>query len=216
MENIPRGLSQEDWKFLGEKLKKEDFIASSRYPLRWIIAARGHKRAADILYQIASKAIERRTLEGKELEYWLDAELLPDYFLLAGYALECILKGFLLATHPEYVKNEETLAKSILTHDLADLCKLCTIPVPPEKSKYLDYLTKHLYWGKYPVPTKLENMPNPLDDNFPGISSAETERLKEFVDKIYEKGFAMLNAERESSKEGNFTEERVIISVSVP
>jgi hypothetical protein len=86
-----------------EERRKSAFLAACRWPLSWLRPARRHKRAADILYEIAHDAYERdmarwltevkdglpgggisRTLEGQELIDHYNIELLEEYLLLAG------------------------------------------------------------------------------------------------------------------------------------
>ena len=55
-------------------------------------------------------------LEREDLRDFLDSQIFSDYLLLAGYALECSLKGLVLA------RKLDTL---ITTHNLAQLCDSC-------------------------------------------------------------------------------------------
>ena len=135
---------EQEQEFIEER-RKFAFLAASQWPLSWFSTAGRHKRAADILYEIAHAAHERkmarmkkqgltswsesRTLEGEELQDCLDSELLSDYLLLAGYALECILKGCLLVMRPELIKNDEKLDSIVTTHKLVQLCRDCKIPL---------------------------------------------------------------------------------------
>ena len=83
-----------------EERRKSAFLAACRWPLSWLIPARRHKRAADILYEIAHEANEReliqflarakggrldgsvsKPLEGQELLDYLNTELIGDCLL---------------------------------------------------------------------------------------------------------------------------------------
>src|SRR5262245_61837668 len=101
------------------------FMALNTWPNSWLGAAHRHMRAANILREVYVKGEERKwervkreldlnirhdgpwTPEGQELEEILDADLIWDYYLLAGYAIECMLKGYCLATKPELIVNNE-------------------------------------------------------------------------------------------------------------
>ena len=127
MGGILHGASPEEERAFVEERRKSAFLAASQSPSLWFSTAARHKRAADILYEIAHAAHDRETaraiedaarnpaemtrrgvsswseskaLEGAELSDFLDSELLSEYLLLAGYALECVLKGCLLAIWP--------------------------------------------------------------------------------------------------------------------
>src|SRR5436190_1313928 len=106
-------VSPEQWQQLIERRRKEAFLAACRWPVSWISPASRHKNAAEVLYKVACAAqrriIERllaeskpetgstcRELQGEELSDHLESDLIADYFVLAGYAIECVLKGYLL------------------------------------------------------------------------------------------------------------------------
>ena len=164
--------------FIREK-RKFAFTSASTWPVSWLLPARRHKIAADILYQIAYDANQReiarliaetkeklpgsgsysKKLEGQELSDHLQSDLIGDYFLLSGYAIECVLKGYLLGLIPELVNDESKLDRIILTHDLCQLCHECAIVLTQEEQDILTVLTKYMIWGKYPAPIKIEDMP---------------------------------------------------------
>ncbi len=95
---------------------KPTFMALNTWPNSWLKAAYRHMRAANILRDVYVKGEERKTQrvmrdiglntrrdgpwtpQGEELEEMLDADLIWDYCLLAGYAIECMLKGDCLAS----------------------------------------------------------------------------------------------------------------------
>ncbi|MDD4875811.1 MAG: hypothetical protein PHQ86_01575 [Dehalococcoidales bacterium] len=185
--------------------------------MRWYSVTDRHKRAADILYEIACKANERKnarmleeikrnsakmkklgvksyisapkTLEGDEL-----SELLAEYFLLIGYALECIFKGYLLATQPDLIKNDEKLVKSVTTHKLLQLCCDCNIKLSTTEKQVLDWITLNVEWRKYPVPKDRKDMPSPAEPSQRslGIHPFHDRKLKLLIDQIYYRGWVLL------------------------
>ncbi len=206
-----------------EERRKLQFLAACRWPLSWLIPARRHKRAADILYDIAYEANERemmrmeaefkvrlpngrgsRTLEGQELLDYLNTELLGDYFLLAGYAIECVLKGYLIALRPELVKDEKQLDNLILTHDLCRLCRECAIVLSQEEQKLFNFITRHIVWGKYPAPKNVDDMPSwvdPEDDKRKSIgieNPFDQRRAQSLVNGVFQRGLDLLNSLRNS------------------
>lgn len=202
-----------------EERRKFAFLAACRWPLSWLMPARRHKRAADILYEIAYNAHKRdlarflaqvesgfpngsssRKLEGQELLDQYNMELLGDYFLLAGYALECVLKGCLLAMLPELVNDEKRLDKLVSTHNLCQLCHDCAILLSSEERQILELITRHIVWGKYAGPLKLEDMPspvNPEDDKTKSLRIANPfheRRAQLLVNGVFHRGLSILNS----------------------
>ncbi len=220
---------EEEREFIEER-RKFAFLTASQSPSSWFRNADLHKRAADILYEIAHTAHERqmarmlkefertktemkkqgltsrsesRTLEGVELNDFLDSELLSEYLLLVGYALECILKGCLLVMRPELIKNDEKLDSIVTTHKLVQLCRDCKIPLSPLEQQVLDIITWHVEWRKYPVPKELKNMPSPVETNqrpldIPG-SPFHERKLQTLVDELYMHGYKLLEKLRQSN-----------------
>jgi hypothetical protein len=206
-----------------EERRKSQFLAASQRPISWMIQSRNHKRSADILYNIAYEANEReierllsqlkigiptgsvsKPLEGQELIDHLDGELLGDYFLLAGYAIECVLKGYLLALLPELVNDEKRLDKLILKHDLCQLCHECAIELSQEERDLLSLITRYIVWGKYAAPIKVEDMPSwvdPEDDKKKSLSIGNPfheRRVQLVVNGVFQRGYDLLNSMRNS------------------
>lgn len=228
MGKIFRDATPEQEQAFIEERRKSAFVDACKSPFRWLYSARHHKRAADILYEIAYTAHQRemarmvkemeriraemakqglsspsesRTLEGEELSDSLDSELLGDYLLLAGYALECVLKACLLAMRPELVKDDKKLDNLVLTHNLAKLCDNCAIVVSPQERYLLDIMTWHSDWGRYLVPKDLKDMPSPVDPTpiSPyAVSAFHNRHEKTTVDRLYESGCALLETLRQS------------------
>jgi len=213
---------EQEQEFIEER-RKSAFLTASQSLSRWLSTADQHKRAADILYEIAHAAHERemermqkelkrtkakmdkqrltswsesRTLEGAELSDYLDSELLSEYLLLAGYALECILKGYLLATQPELVKDNEKLDRLVTIHNLVQLCRECEISLSPLEQQVLEIIIWHVEWRKYPVPKDLKDMPSPVEPNqrpldIPG-SPFHERKIQTLVDELYQRGYDLL------------------------
>lgn len=220
---------EQEQEFIEER-RKSAFLAASKSPSRWLSTAGRHKRAADILYEVAHAAHERemarmkketvriraemtkqglsswsesRTLEGAELSDYLDSELLSEYLLLAGYALECILKGCLLAMRPELVKDNDKLDSMVTTHKLVRLCRDCEILLSPLERQLLDIITWHVEWRKYPVPKDLKDMPSPVEPNqrpldIPG-SPFHERKVQTLVDELYQRGYDLLERLQQSN-----------------
>jgi len=217
---ISDGTPEQERAFVEER-RKFAFLAASQWPLSWIMPARRHKRAADALYEIAHNAYERdrerllakikagslhrsgsRTLEGQELEDFYDGELLSDYFILTGYALECIFKGYLLGILPDLVKDEKRLDKTITTHDLVQLCHDCGMSISTEEQEVLEFMTLQVVWRKYAGPLRVKDMPSPVDTDDPNTKSLSMHpfherQLQLLVNGIFQRGFDLLSSLRD-------------------
>lgn len=206
---------EQERKFL-EESRKEAFLAACRWPLSWARPARRHKRAADALFEIAYTAYARdnvrwladgspfgtqgsRTKEGQELADHYDMELLGDYYLLAGYALECVLKGCLMAIEPQLVINDCKLDELVATHKLLQLCHDCAIHLSSEEQKLLELINQHIVWRKYAGPRSLKDMPSPVDPDDQNSQSLNIpnpfheRRVQVLVDGVYHRGCALLD-----------------------
>ena len=202
-----------------EQRRKEAFLDACRHPSRWLDSARRHMRAANILYNIAcigyKKSRERflaevdgmkpgditsRILCAQELIDNADADLLQDYLLLAGYALECVFKASLLAMLPELVKNDKRLDKLITTHDLCTLAFDCGISLTAEERDLLRLIERHISWGKYGAPIELNSMPCPTDPedfrkkSLMMVNACHGRKEQRIVDDLLRRGIDVLHA----------------------
>lgn len=77
------------------------------------------------------------------------------YILLAGFALENVLKGHLISTNPSLV-NQGILGDELKSHDIVALAaKIPGLVLSEEERKFCDNATKAIpYWGRYPIPLK--------------------------------------------------------------
>ena len=77
------------------------------------------------------------------------------YMLLAGFALENVLKGHLVAKNPSLV-NEGFLSEELKSHDITGLAaKIPNLVLSKAERSFCDHATKAIpYWGRYPIPLK--------------------------------------------------------------
>lgn len=167
---------EQEQEFIDQR-RRDAFLAASLWPLSWGMAARRHKQAADYLYEVAYAADQRQearfrtqewttgshVLEGQELADHQDTEMLQEYFLLCGYAFECLLKGILLMRRPELVRGDARLDSLVATHNLSALAHQCDIALDDQEGGLLDVMTRHIVWGKYPGPKDVRDMPSAVD-----------------------------------------------------
>jgi len=75
------------------------------------------------------------------------------YFLLAGFALENLLKGFIVALDPTLIK-EGKLDPQLKTHKLTDLAnRIKELELTESERRFCSLAEDAIpYWGRYPVP----------------------------------------------------------------
>jgi len=166
------------WDDLNESIRQLMFKYGFIEPSSWIRKAARLKYAADRLFDIYetsnARFHERFTDEAEAgtgpVTVWhatpqvelgkdiADISLLTEYCLLMGYAIENLLKGLLMAIHPECFKPD-TKVTAVQGHSLIKLCNRCSVALTPDEEDLLTRLTEHIVWvAKYPVPLELTQM----------------------------------------------------------
>jgi hypothetical protein len=85
------------------------------------------------------------------------------YFLLAGLCIENLLKGMIVSTHPEYVKEGGKLGHSLTSHDLEQLARVAGVhpDLNAEEREVLEKAgTAVVYWGRYHIPRDCQQIEN--------------------------------------------------------
>jgi hypothetical protein len=215
------GLPPDEFDALVSQRRSEQFLAACRLPGMWLDRAFLHKRGADLLYERAYAAWQRnfardlaesrqqpanqstsRSLEGEELDDFNDQRLLAEYLLLIGYAIECLLKGYLLAAVPELVVDEKRIDRLVAVHDLPQLCHECSIVLELEETRLLKLVTRHITWGKYTAPLTVRDMPswihpNDQEEKSLAVSNPFHERrVQVLADGVFLRAHELLNKQR--------------------
>jgi hypothetical protein len=166
-----------DWDKLNVSIRPLMFKYGFLLPSSWRRKAARLKYAADCLFEryeaARTRLLQRFSKEeggtgitstwatAPEAEFGKDVtdiSLITEYSLLMGYALENLLKGILMAQHPEYFKPGEKIT-DVRSHNLLSLCKRCSLTVSAAEEDILKKLTDHTEWiGKYPVPLEEASM----------------------------------------------------------
>ncbi|MBN1459232.1 MAG: hypothetical protein JXA57_06835 [Armatimonadetes bacterium] len=171
-----------------------------------------HRRGADLLYEKAYHASRQLDagqvigqLHGQDLENFLDIQLLGEYMLLAGYALECALKGCLAAMDPRLVADEEGVIKRVATHNLPALCRRCGVQLSAEEGQLLTLITRYVKWGKYPGPARAADMPGwEESDEYTGLGVPNAflgHRVQSLVDHVFARIVKKLDEQRKLQEE---------------
>jgi len=213
----------EKWDELNESVRSLLFKYGFLLPIAWKRKASKLKYAADRLfdlyYESRSRFLERFSQEAEEgtgpIASWhtateaelskevADISLITEYCLLMGYALENLIKGILMAEHPEFFKLDAKV-KDIRSHNLVSLCKRCSLDITVDETELLKKLTDHIEWvGKYPVPLEISGMypkrkpDGTWDEQGDKFRGRET---KNMVESLYERFWNELTR-REQTKE---------------
>ena len=110
---------------------------------------------------------------------------------------------------PELVNDNKRLDRLVTTHDLAQLCHDCAIALSPQERQLMDVITRHIYWGKYAGPKKLEDMPSPVDPDdkrrkWLSIDNPfHNMQVQTLVDGFYHRGCELLERLRQLKLQGS-------------
>ncbi len=118
-------------------------------PHSWFLVASELHEQATLLRDSATSKISRHDISGSNSKTWNSSN--RTVILLAGFALENIIKAYLIYEHPNYVCNG-VLSNKLKTHKLTRLAKDSTLlPYQSQGSNTLKYFEEGLEsWARYP------------------------------------------------------------------
>jgi hypothetical protein len=127
----------------------------ARSPVAWFDRASVLRECADIIGQ---RFIEGVRARGGVTEGVSPLAFGPVFQMLAGFALEALLKGIIVARTPEVIQRKY-LRKDFITHDFDKLLALAGLSVDERRQKFLRRLGDAVVWmGKYPISTGAKDM----------------------------------------------------------
>jgi hypothetical protein len=155
-------------------LEKNRFI-ERLHPSVWLNAAQEHRYAAEIIFK-------------HEQRYWGHHTRSPRHagaLLLYGFAFECLLKGIIIAKHPD-IRNpanwgcteeeDEPLSKVRkkgpywMTHDMKKLIQLAGIKISDRHCRFLWQLEALTVWSaRYPVSLSVPKSIRYDEENVPDV-----------------------------------------------
>ena len=171
-----------DRKSLEAFLEAKNFERLAKWPVSWKFQAQILLIASQKIFDVYEAAYKRelerdlavpfgksenesQALDGKELDDFLDSQLLPVCLLLQGFAIENLLKGIIFSKYPERVIETDKnlfLDGQMTNHDLCSLYKEAglakdTDAIDSETKKILKTLEQFSVWGgRYSIPKNLE------------------------------------------------------------
>jgi hypothetical protein len=160
------------------QINYEHYDLIARFVPIWYGKAEALKRAADIILDtveedcgfIQSAREHLQTVDWndenvsvggledleEDLNYRESTDLNSTYLLLAGFAIENILKGFSMLRHPDLADGDK-LSGRLITHDLPSIAEQLHLVLANDESQLLDRLHRAIRWeGRYPIPLNQE------------------------------------------------------------
>lgn len=152
---------------LDELNARMDFVRRAM-PDGWLDLADELHEAAEMLWTVSdrklrleSQCIGRVDPSGTayEILHQTFVGFSRTYFLLAGFAIENLTKGLLVASDPGLV-NGGKLSKELTSHRLMKLLESLDIPdLASQEIRFATAAERAIpYWGRYPVPVKKERV----------------------------------------------------------
>ena len=150
-----------------EKYYKGRWVLWARDPQVWYQYAESLKTATIVL---------RNSLWPKDRKRFntkaAAADLLygPVYMLLAGHSIETLLKGIIIANHPELVEQQR-LSKELTHHRLSELYKKAGLKENNRYNELLLRLQNYIeIFGRYPVTKEKKDMGKLTKTRFAGLT----------------------------------------------
>ena len=142
----------------GDKARRrERFEGFARSATRWLTAATELRMSADLVGDRFAEAVGN-LLKGREPGQYLHVG--AAFLMLAGFAIEALLKGIVIARDPSTV-SDGRFPKWLLNHDLARLMKRANVSLTEDEAQLVRRLAEAVQWrGRYPVPRHAGELPD--------------------------------------------------------
>ncbi len=134
-------------------------------PESWLISATNLKTAADaILKSLWPQKREHHDTRSAVADFYFG----PVYMLLAGLAVETLIKGIIAGKNPEYIQRQK-LSKELTHHNLIDLYRTAGLRENKSRNNLLLRLQNYVEnFGRYPVTKTKQDMQKMIDTRFAG------------------------------------------------
>jgi hypothetical protein len=140
--------------------RKAKFIRDAM-PNNWLAYAEELEEAAEVIWSCVGDVmtIESNTIIGKKMEVKKSSFHARSYILLAGLALENILKAIIITRNPNLISSGQ-LHNSLKSHKLLILAKKINDLKLTDKEESLLRICQDAipYWGRYPIPLYFDNL----------------------------------------------------------
>jgi hypothetical protein len=174
-------IEEADWWLIVTKGAAQD-------PTTWLAAAQRLHQSAELLWQRFNVSRGPRWQDE-----WGD---LPAALMLAGFALENLAKGLIVAREPQVVGERELARWNLRSgHEITGLFKRANLPLGEDERLTVQRLEYFARWaGRYPVPMKFEeNTPiDSLGHGYRPLEISDEKRAAEWD--LYRRIYARMEA----------------------
>lgn len=168
-----------------EKYHKQSFSSLAKDPESWLNSAQNLKNAADVLRNSCWPKKRRfHDLKAAKSDFLMG----PVYMLLAGLAVETLIKGIIVGIEPKLVE-EQKLSPELTRHDLLKLYKRAGLIENALQNNLLLRLQNYVQnFGRYPVTRTKQTMEKKAQTRFSGETDFRSiDRLWDFLYKEIQK-----------------------------
>ncbi|MHB8581443.1 MAG: hypothetical protein ACYDA4_16485 [Ignavibacteriaceae bacterium] len=138
-----------------EESNRIQIFVRDAMPDNWLAYADELKDSAEILWAENSNRLRLEIIQNSKsiIENKNTPSISRSYLLLAGFAIENVLKGIIIADDPSQI-NSGKLSSELKSHSLSKLAsKINGMVFTKDEIKLLKMLEKIIpYWGRYPIP----------------------------------------------------------------
>ena len=149
-----------------EKYYRDSWHSLAIDPKAWLMSAEHLKSAADALHKSSLWPSRREPYDQKSAV--ADFHYGPVYMLLAGLAIETLIKGIIVARHPDFIEQQK-LSGELTHHDLTELYQTAGLMIIKAHDNLLLRLQNYVViFGRYPVTKTRQDMQRLTDTRFAG------------------------------------------------
>lgn len=163
-----------------EKNKVARFIVEGS-PTSWLSVGEELMDAAEIIWEYNNGIQRSETIHTDEeiLEQRMISSISRPYFLLAGFAIENVLKGIIVYDDPTTINTGKL--KYIKTHKITQLInEITVIELDAKELELFKNIEEAIpYWGRYPIPLKSSGMTPDI-----GITSERRKLIKNMYKRL--------------------------------
>ena len=151
------------WQSTVSDLNKLQAFVRDACPSSWLECGEELHDAAELIWANADHGFRRGVTLNAELHPRGEPKSISSvsrtYTLLAGFALENVMKGHLVLADPSLV-NRGVLSDDLKSHDILGIAaKIQCLRLSNEERMFCGNVSKAIpYWGRYPIPIKKEHL----------------------------------------------------------
>jgi len=169
------------------EFNKNQIFVMKAAPYEWTNLAEELRTSMDYLWE---KEKWRKRISYDDIDgYQEKSDISRSWLLLAGFAIENLIKGLIIAQNPSFISNGK-LCRKLRNHELSKLAKYTDgITFSSEEFGLLDILEKCIpSWGRYPIPIDIDEftIEEILNTKIKEIFVNLFDKLNDFIERILE------------------------------